>query len=248
MRYTNTFFNLGDFLYLIPDLVALIFFHPQMAKKILNPKYLGIKGWEYASLLSAGTFKPGMNILDVGSGGSLTPYFLASKKRVNVTTLDLKDPSEKPKFSLIDSRVTSITGSMLHLPFKDKTFDLTLCLSAIEHLDEGNYSMFLRNTKKALSEIVRVTKSKGFIFMTSDIYYPQFQKTDKWDGAKGKTVGTAYKKEDFERIFIKTFTQLGCEPVCDTDFHFDKLRSNFFRSIYRGRYFTTFRLYVQKKN
>lgn len=247
MRYTNTFFNLGDFIHLIPDLVALIFFHPQMAKKILNPKYLGIKGWEYASLLWAVIFKPGMNILDVGSGGSLIPYFLASKKRVNVTTVDLKDPSEKPKFSLIDSRVTSITGSMLGIPIKDKSFDLTMCISAIEHLDEGNYSIFLRKTKKALSEMVRVTKSKGSIFLTSDIYFPRIQHTDNWDGAKQRTVGTAYKIEDFQKIFIQTFTQLGCVLVNDNDFNFDKLRSNFFRSIYRGRYFTTFRLYVQKK-
>lgn len=247
MRPKNTFFRLRDFYDLFPHITKLICFHLQMAKKILHPKYGGIKGWEYGMLLNSCAFKKGAHILDVGTGGSLIPYFLASKKGVQITTFDLEAPTEKPKFFLSHRSVSHATGTMLTLPFTNSTFDVVLCISAIEHLDHGNYTKFLRDTKKAISELVRVTKPKGYIFLTSDIYFPHLQKTDRWDGATGGSIGTAYKREDFEDIFLDSFKQLHCRLPGKVDFDFNTMIEGVGRNIYRGRYFTTFALYAQKK-
>lgn len=217
-----------------------------MAKKILHPKYGGIKGWEYGMLLDCCQLRKGDHVLDVGTGGSLIPYFLASKKGVLVTTLDLEAPTEKPKFSLSHRNVSHATGTMLRLPFPNASFDGVLCVSAIEHLDRGKYAKFLGDTKKAISELVRVTKPKGYIFLTSDIYFPHLQKTDRWDGAMKGRIGTAYKREDFERIFLGSFTELHCLLAGGVDFDFDTVTRNFGRNTYRGRYFTTFTLYAEK--
>lgn len=246
MRPKNTFFRLRDFYGLFPHIIKLLCFHPQMAKKIVNPKYGGIKGWEYGMLLHSCEFKKGARVLDVGTGGSLIPYFLASKKGVQVTTFDREAPTERPKFSLSHRNVSHATGTMLTLPFTNAAFDGVLCISAIEHLDHGNYTAFLRDTKKAISELVRVTKPKGYIFLTSDIYFPHLQVTDKWDGATGGRIGTAYKREDFERIFLESFKNLHCHLMGNADFDFDKVIACVDRSTYRGRYFTTFALYAKK--
>lgn len=217
-----------------------------MAKKILNPKYGGIKGWEYGMLLHCCEFKKGAKILDVGTGGSLIPYYLAFKKGAEVTTFDLDAATEKPKFSLNHPDVSQAMGTMLSLPFVNGAFDGVLCISAIEHLDHGNYAKFLGDTKKAISELVRVTKPNGYIFLTSDIYFLRLQKTDRWDGATGAVIGTAYKQEDFEQIFLESFTQLNCRLTGGVDFNFDTVTQDFGRNIYRGRYFTTFALYAEK--
>lgn len=217
-----------------------------MAKKIINPKYGGIKGWEYGMLLDCCQFRKGEDILDVGTGGSPVPYFLAAKYGVYVTTFDLEAPTEKPKFSLSHRNVSHATGTMLRLPFANSAFDIVCCISAIEHLDHGNYRNFLRDTRKAISELVRVTKPKGHIFLTSDIYIPHLQKTDRWDGATGPNIGTAYKKDDFERIFLGSFKQFRCELVGGVDFDFGTMIKDSGRNTYRGRYFTTFVLYVKK--
>lgn len=248
MRTKNILFRLRDFYDLFPHIVKLICFHPQMGKKIVHPKYGGIKGWEYGKLLDSCDFNKDARVLDVGTGGSLIPYFLASKKGVRITTFDLETSTEKPKFSLKHRLVSHAIGTMLKLPFADAHFDIVLCISAIEHLDHGNYTKFLKDTKKAISKLIRVTKPNGYIFLTSDIYFPLLQKTDRWDGSSVGSVGTAYKREDFERIFLEGFKNLHCRLVGNVDFDFDAVINRVDRCIYRGRYFTTFALYAQKKS
>lgn len=246
MSSGNTFFRFRDFYHLFGHIITLIRFHLQMAKKILNPKYGGIKGWEYGTLLDSCTFKRGASVLDVGTGGSVMPYYLAYKNGVRVTTIDLDVSTEKPKFTLTHPMVSHVIGSMLRLPFANASFDVVLCVSAIEHLDHGNYAKFLIDTQKAISELVRVTKQNGYIFLTSDMYFPHLQKTDKWDGRSGNRVGTAYKREDFQRIFLDGFGKRHCRLVGRSDFDFDAVVTSIGRNTYRGRYFTTFALYVQK--
>ena len=51
-----------------------------------------------------------------------------------------------------------IVGSALDIPFKDNEFDLTLCTEVIEHTEDP---------KKAVTEILRVTKNGGFIVLTT---------------------------------------------------------------------------------
>jgi ubiquinone/menaquinone biosynthesis C-methylase UbiE len=55
-----------------------------------------------------------------------------------------------------------ITSDGLELPFKEQTFDISLC---------HYYLIWSENPRKAVSEIVRVTKSGGYIIIASEPDY-----------------------------------------------------------------------------
>lgn len=83
-------------------------------------------------------------ILDCGCGfGS----FYNLTKDSNTIYLDISLNLLK-KFNI---KTNKICGDILNLPFKDKSFDLILCIDVLEHVDY----------KKALSEIKRVLKNNG---------------------------------------------------------------------------------------
>lgn len=60
-----------------------------------------------------------------------------------------------------------IVGSALEIPFKNNEFDTTLCTEVIEHTEDP---------KKAISELLRVTKVGGFIVLTTPnkVFKPLF--------------------------------------------------------------------------
>lgn len=252
----NTFFDLRDLPRFSQELRRLTRFDPKMAKMLLDPKHKGNRAWEYGLLLSHVSLKPGLRVLDVGSGGSALPFYL-TQQGLDVIAFDLKTPIERPNDNLLSSYGNTIYqyGSVLKLPFRNNYFDLVLCLSTIEHLDYDPstrrvfpYHLFLKRIRRALSEIVRVLKPNGRLFLTSDAYLPEFQKNDRYSLSPlyhGK-IGAAFRIEDFEDTFIHTLTDIGCSLIGQAQFNFDDLRRHIDRSNYRGRYFTTFALYAQK--
>lgn len=252
----NSFFNLWQIPLFIPQLIKMIFFHQKMAKSILNPQHRGVRAWEYGLLLSRVPFKKGMKVLDLGSGGSALPFYLA-KLGMKVTAFDLEKPEERLNQSLMNKfpQVVYDHGSMLNLPYPNNSYDYVLSISAIEHLDfipklkkTLPYSVFISRVEKALSEMVRVLKPGGKLFLTSDIYYPNLQADDKFSSLhKFKKIRAVFKKDDFEKVFLKTLNRLGCSLVGSIDFDFDKIKKDQSRSIYRGRFFTTFAIYAQKR-
>ena len=189
------------------NLVHLAFFRNELWKlgkafplwwpRIFEPETLGVRSWEYGNLL---TGLKNMNydfrhkkILDIGTGGSLLPDYLA-EMGAEVTTVDIEQPLENRRY---EKNVTFVQSSMTRLPFKSESYDLVLCISALEHLDMkyGYDKLYNKKTyeKRALAAILemkRVTKRDGFVYLTTD-FYKNYQKSDNWP-LSGKRIKGAF--------------------------------------------------------
>lgn len=99
-------------------------------------------------------------VLEVGCGyGSLSVY--TAKKGARVTGVDLSSEAikiSKRNASLNHKKVIFKQVKGEKLPFKNKTFDLVVCCETLEHIP---------NYKKAIDEIIRVTKDSGKIIITT---------------------------------------------------------------------------------
>lgn len=83
-------------------------------------------------------------VLEIGIGNSFVSTYL-KERRVDVVTLD------------IDKRLNpDVVGSVLDIPFTDKSFDIVACYEVLEHLHYENFN-------KALSEIGRVSNSYAIL-------------------------------------------------------------------------------------
>jgi ubiquinone/menaquinone biosynthesis C-methylase UbiE len=190
-------------------------------------------------------------VLDIGTGTSLLPFYLAQKK-AQVTALDLKKPLENPYYHKYKTNPRFVTASVLDLPFKDNSFDLVMAVSTLEHLDADyqpdrplSRQEFLSRTKKALKEMLRVCKKGGLIYITTDFYLPS-QKTDLWPTVVPyKNIGGAYHSTDL-KFFLDIFSSLKLKPFSTPDFDLTKLQNSSLYSNYRGRYFTTANFLYQK--
>jgi ubiquinone/menaquinone biosynthesis C-methylase UbiE len=201
-------------------------------QRIFEPETKGVRSWEYGLLLSQLPSKlEGLKILDVGSGGSLMPDYLASLG-ASVTSLDLNQPMEK-RYKVKAKNVRFVTGDMTKMVFKNESFDVVISISAIEHLESWP------GTVKAISEMKRVLKRNGLIFITTDFYMSR-QKKDNWVGSHNAIEG-AYPwdrlKEMVKLLGINNFgvNREKFQLLSDED-----------RSNYRGRLFTTAAFLLKK--
>jgi len=147
-------------------------------------------------------------------------------------------------------------GDMRHLPFENESFDLVMCISSIEHLHQQifderqikNYNTFIRDSKRSVEELGRVVKNGGIIYITSDLYDPNLQKTDRWwKSLQDDVVVGAYKFEDFSSTFIDSLRKQGFVfSGKDLDLDFSLVINGENRSNFRGRYITTFYLLMSR--
>jgi len=84
------------------------------------------------------------NILEIGAGNGFVSNYLKIRK-FNLITLDINEEL-KP----------DITGSVLRIPFIDKSFDVVACYEVLEHLPYGEFS-------KALKEMYRVSRKHAVL-------------------------------------------------------------------------------------
>ena len=101
-------------------------------------------------------------VLDVGCGYGLLTLWLADKE---VTVVGVDIVPDKVKFSKstaknlnIQDRASYVISSACALPFKENSFDTTLCLDVIEHIPDD---------LRALSETSYVLKPKGILVLTT---------------------------------------------------------------------------------
>ena len=129
--------------------------------------------WEYASMmqqLEELAVPTDALIVDVGSGGSFFPPYLATVgdyRRVELT--------DSMKYGDINADVQSqrahygIALPLYDLPCEnmsylaDEVYDVAMCISTIEHVEAHHHDLALR-------ELCRIVKRGGLIFITSDYF------------------------------------------------------------------------------
>lgn len=97
----------------------------------------------------------GKNILDIGSGEGGTSFVLSENNFVVSVDLSfLRLQRQKANFQL----KSSVNSNALFLPFSDSAFDIVILQDVIEHLSD---------IKNFLSEVKRVLKPKGTIYLST---------------------------------------------------------------------------------
>lgn len=136
--------------------------------------------------------KDGFKILDVGCAKGFMLYdFFKYNQNLDLKGIDISQYA-------IDNAVPEVKNSLLvadakKLPFDDNTFDLVISINTIHNLE-------LRDCKKALKEIQRV--SKKYSFITVDAYKSDDEKDRmfKWN----LTAKTILSVEEWITVFNKT--------------------------------------------
>lgn len=227
----------------------------------------GVRDWEYGTLLGALQRHPersSWQVLDVGSGNSTFPlYLLETSQAGRVTTLDLPGAYEAQTAVTREREraagIERVEGSMLDLPFPDGSFDLVMCISAIEHLDglpsahrrgpQANpqlpYDRYVADTRTALEQIMRTVRPGGLLYVTTDAYLADRQRTDTWN-PPAERIWSAYRFEEVEGLFLETVRSGGFALVGRPDYRRELLEQSIDRSTYRGRWFTTFAVLARR--
>ncbi len=223
-------YNLSDIANFRKNLHKLGQFNPIWFQRIFEPETKGVRAWEYGLLLKLleNTNLIGKTILDAGTGASLLPDYLATLG-AKVFSLD-KDKSMEPRTK--SSAVKYVVGDMTKLDYSDGYFDFVICISALEHV--GSF----KNSKQALSELTRVTKKSGLVYLTTDVYLKN-QTTDNWPLSPPHSIKDAYSESDFNQLFGQFLNWPSLKK---------KLLSSHTFSNYRGRFFTTVAIISPPKN
>lgn len=182
--------------------------------------------WEYASImqqLEELNQPQNIELIDIGSGASFFDPYLALRYPLLCCT-------DSMKYGDITSMVVAqrahygVALPLYDLMLEDMSakseigwggatdkFDVTMCISTIEHVDDHD---------TAMRELVRITKPGGYIFITSDY----FRDLPQWEASPSRHLQvTPYRKEYVEGIPSK----FGLEFVGDTDFDY---KGNFVHS------------------
>ncbi|MCU0564985.1 MAG: class I SAM-dependent methyltransferase [Oculatellaceae cyanobacterium Prado106] len=95
-------------------------------------------------------------ILDLGCGDCCTLKFLAALGFTNLSGIDLQVPSDSSSLPY-----TLHQGDLMKTPFTDRTFDMAVSISVIEHGVD---------LKAFFQEAHRILKSSGLLFVTTDYW------------------------------------------------------------------------------
>jgi len=132
---------------------------------------------EYPWAISKAVLGGPMKILDIGSGVSLFPIYLASKGH-DVMSIDndaiLMDRISPLLAKSCKTVVKYNLGNATELQFEDDTFDRVFCISVLEHLEEDKIDGKFVNYHKlnldvtAIADMLRVLKPGGLLILTFD--------------------------------------------------------------------------------
>jgi len=136
-----------------------------------------IKYWEYPWTITNSRLTRQMKILDIGSGWSLFPMYLARHGH-QVDAIDI-DEDQMTKISPFLAKIQGAeinyrAQNVLDMDYEDETFDRVFCISVLEHIEEEEVDGKLVNYHsrnldiKAMSEMLRVLKPSGLLLMTVD--------------------------------------------------------------------------------
>jgi SAM-dependent methyltransferase len=177
------FWLLGDFMSKLP-LLKKLWLIPKFNGIVLNSDVIlrsnqlwMARAWEYPWALLNSHISPDTKILDVGSGHSLFPLYLAQKSS-NIDSVDTCERQMKilcPALAdIVKLKVNYFVDDAVNLSAKDDTYDYVFCISVIEHLEEEVKEGKPVNEHKnkldrmAIREFLRVIKPGGRVILTLD--------------------------------------------------------------------------------
>ena len=179
------------------------------------------KAWEIGLICTYAHDLSGQDVLDIGSGNSTFPVFLKARCGANAVSFDLPIPNALPLWwsqrQYKKWNVRRDIGDMLALPYESGSWDLVTCISVIEHLNwELNDAswltvtgkVFLERTRIALSEMCRVCKQGGLVYITSDVLIKAIE-----EQPEEPRVTTGYSLEEVENVWLPVFDQFDMEVV-----------------------------------
>jgi SAM-dependent methyltransferase len=127
--------------------------------------------WPWA--VRAAELEPDHDVLDVGAGWGALPYAFAKRCR----TVTILDPNAEAMVKAAKTARALGFGNVHHhvgdgraIPFPDNAFDRVVCVSVLEHVEEGRKAM--------LDELTRVLKPGGRLLLTLDFVWDGVSKDD----------------------------------------------------------------------
>jgi SAM-dependent methyltransferase len=264
----NTLFHRSNLTVLAPAARAAGSFNVSLHATVFDPRVAGQLVFEYGTLIDWITSWRGLDVLDVGTGRSTLPRWMASRG-ARVTTLDHPSPIEAPPsgwLGRLDSwfepaarRHTPFVGAdMMALPFADASYDVVTCFSVLEHLDTElparRYVPPARQAERlqqTLAELVRVLRPGGHLYLTTECCDYSRATTDAWKPAyyfvgDGPELSGAWPAKDLRRLFVEPLRAFGCRLVGP-----DRIVSSEIQDAdtwtWRGPYFSALAMLVEKQ-
>lgn len=151
---------------------------PLSSELILHSNQLWMpRAWEYPWAVLNSDISPGRKVLDVGSGHSLFPLYVAWRG-INVDSVD-NDAQQTEMLApalagILGVKVKQTIGDAVSLPASDDTYDCVFCISVLEHLEEEVVKEVPVNRharrldRLAVREFLRVVKPGGRVVLTLD--------------------------------------------------------------------------------
>lgn len=136
-----------------------------------------VRRTEYPWAIQQAKLDKPMKILDVGSGVSLFPVYLASKGHdvISIDNDKILMNRLSPKLAEWSGvKIKYEDGDVTNLKYSDNTFDRVFCISVLEHLEEeiedGKIVNYHKKNLdvKAIAEMLRVLKPNGLLILTFD--------------------------------------------------------------------------------
>lgn len=212
MRPFNRSLHPDDYEFLREYNTPLVAFHQDMmAKGVPCREWCPHRFWEYSSILqqlSVLGVPADAEIVDLGSGASFFDPYLALKYPKLCCTDSMKYGditdmvvAQRAHYG-IDLALYDVQIEDMGQQFTDGEFDVTMCISTIEHVDDHD---------AGFREMIRITKPGGLIFITSDYFRDlvQFEQS-----VSRHLQVTPYREEYVNEFPLK----YGVEFVGDTDF------------------------------
>ncbi len=127
-----------------------------------------------------------LKILNVGAGTGFTSELLS--KYGEVTSVEYENSCVE--FVNANTSLHLTEGSILDLQFEDNTFDLVCAFDVVEHVEDD---------VKAASEMIRVAKKDGYVFISVPAFQSLWSKHDEINHHYRR-----YKKEQILSLFLKS--------------------------------------------
>lgn len=242
--------------------------------RTLNTSYLrGQIVFEYGALLNHVSDWKGLKVLDIGSGRSSLPRWMAGQG-AQVTAFEYPSQVEKPPTGWrqrINEWVQRPApepgvayGTMLELPMPDQSFDLVCSFSVIEHLDTNlpdlryvPYPEQKRRAVQTLQEMARVARPGGLIYLTSECCQYRLVQTDTWLDAyyykagpdrelKEPKFSSAWPVDEIPEIFHRTLESAGCQLVGANGLVPSQLDGRSEVASFRGPHFSAFSVLARR--